>query len=134
MILGVVDEAIQNGATQEAACSVARISARALQRWRNQGIGEDNRAGPTTVPGNKLSERERREVLSTLNCEEYRDLSPWQIVAKLAARGTYLASEATMYRILHEEKLQNHRERSREPQERHRPEELVATAPNQVWS
>jgi transposase InsO family protein len=39
-----------------------------------------------------------------------------------------------MYRILHEEKLQTHREASREPHKRHRPKELVATGPNEVWS
>jgi len=39
-----------------------------------------------------------------------------------------------MYRILHEEKLQKHRERRREPSKPYRPRELVATASNQVWS
>jgi len=73
-------------------------------------------------------------VLSFLNSEEFRDLSPWQVVPKLADQGIYVASESTMYRILHAEDLQKHRERSREPQKRHRPKELVATAPNQVWS
>ena len=134
MILGAVDEAVEKGACQNAACKTVGISLRALQRWRKKGIGDDNRAGPKTRPGNKLSEKERRELLQTLNSEEFRDLSPWQIVAKLADRGVYLASESTMYRLLHEEKLQTHRERSREPHKRHRPKELVATAPNQVWS
>ena len=36
--------------------------------------------------------------------------------------------------ILRDEKMQNHREPSREAHKRHRPDELVATAPNQVWS
>lgn len=134
MILGLVAEAVDAGASHEAACESAGISARSLQRWRSKGIGDDNRAGPITEPGNKLSKKERQKVLSALNSEEYRDLSPWQIVAKLADQGLYVASEATMYRILHEEQMQNHRERSREPQKRYRPDELVATAPNQVWS
>jgi len=73
-------------------------------------------------------------VLSTLNSEEFCDLSPWQVVAKLVDTGRYVASESTMYRILHAEGLQSHRERSREPQKRHRPKELVATGPHQVWS
>ncbi len=134
MILGIVDEAVENGASQEAACKTVGVSLRGLQRWRSQGIGDDRRVGPTTAPGNKLSPNERQDVIAALNCEEFRDLSPWQVVAKLADRGTYLASEATMYRILHEEKLQTHREASREPHKRHRPKELVATGPNEVWS
>ena len=45
----------------------------------------------------------------------------------------YLASESTFYRILREEKLLSHRGRARAPR-RHRPNEQVATGPNQVWS
>lgn len=134
MILGLVDHAVASGASQKAACGVLEITERALQRWRKQGIGDDNRAGPRTTPGNQLSKMERQKALSILNSEEFRDLSPWQVVPALADRGQYVASEATMYRILRDEKMQNHREPSREPHKRHRPDELVATAPNQVWS
>lgn len=134
MILGLVAEAVDNGLSEKLACATVGVTTRTLQRWRKQGIGEDNRAGPKRTPGNKLSAKEREKVLSALNCEDYRDLSPWQIVAKLADQGIYLASESTMYRILHEEKLHKHRGRAREPQKRHRPKAFVATAPNQVWS
>lgn len=134
MILGGVDEAVDSGASMEAACKAVGVAVRTLERWRKQGVGDDNRTGPKTALGNKLTPAERQEVLSALNSEEYRDLSPRQVVPKLADKGIYLASESTMYRVLHEEGLQNHRERSREPQKRHRPEELVATMPNQVWT
>jgi len=134
MILGNIAEAVDSGASQAVACRTVGITVRTLERWRSKGIGDDNRAGPKTEPGNKLSKKERREVLQVLNSEEFLDLSPWQVVAKLADRGTYMSSESTMYRLLHEENLQTHRGRSREPHERHRPKELVATAPGQVWS
>ncbi len=134
MILGLIDEAVVSGASRAAACGALEISERALQRWRRQGIGDDNRAGPNTAPSNKLSRKERQNVLSVLNNEEFRDLSPWQIVPRLADRGLYLASQSTMYRLLHEKELQKNREPSREPHKRHRPDELLATAPNQVWS
>lgn len=134
MILGAIHEAVEHGASESRSCEVVGLSSRTLQRWRAQSIGEDNRAGPKTAPANKLSEEERQQVLSILNSEEFRDLSPWQVVPKLADQGMYVASEATMYRVLHEADLQKHRERSREPQKRHRPKELVATGPNQVWS
>ena len=50
MILGAVDEAVERGACQNAACKTVGISLRALQRWRTKGIGDDNRAGPKTRP------------------------------------------------------------------------------------
>ena len=134
MILGLLDEAVSAGARQAAACEVLGIDARTPQRWRNQDIGEDGRAGPKRSPANKLSAAERARVLAVANAPEYRDLSPKQIVPQLADDGVYLASESTIYRILHDEKLQKHREPSRAPTERHAPEEQVATGPNRVWS
>lgn len=104
-----------------------------MQRWRGQGVGEDGRAGPKTAPANKLTDAERRKILEVVNSPEYRDRSPKQIVPSLADRGEYLASESTMYRILREEGQLTHRAPSRAPT-RHRPRELAATSPNQVWS
>lgn len=72
-------------------------------------------------------------MLEVVNSPEYRDRSPKQIVPSLADRGEYLASESTMYRILRDEDQLKHRASSSAPA-RHRPRELVATAPNQVWS
>jgi transposase InsO family protein len=46
--------------------------------------------------------------------------------------GIYVASEATMYRLLREEKLLAHRGRAKPPTRR-RPDEYVAAGPNQVW-
>lgn len=134
MILGLVTEAVEAGARQRKVCELLEISPKTLQRWRSRGIGDDNRAGPKTTPINKIPAKERQEILTVLNGEEFRNVSPWQIVPELADRNVYLCSEATMYRILHEANMQKHRERSKEPQKRHRPAELVATAPNQVWS
>lgn len=73
-------------------------------------------------------------MLRTVNSPEYRDLSVKQIVPLLADRGVYLASESTMYRILRNEQQLTHRASSRAPHARTRPDEAVATGPNQVWS
>jgi transposase InsO family protein len=86
------------------------------------------------VPANKLSSEQRGELIRVVNSQEYRDLPPAQIVPALADRGLYLASEATIYRILREEKQLAHRRNSRRPQRRSTPRELKATGPNQVWS
>ncbi len=76
---------------------------------------------------------DRRCVLKIVNSPKYCDLSPNQIVPRLADEGTYVASEATMYRILREEALLTHRQRSR-PANPWRPTEHVATGPCQVFS
>jgi transposase InsO family protein len=129
-----IDEAVQAGARQSEACKLLGLDPRTVQRWQAQEGGDDRRRGPASAPRNKLSERERVRVLATVNSPEFRDLSPKQIVPTLADRGQYLASESTVYRILREESLLSHREKSRSPTKRHRPEEHVATAANQVWS
>jgi transposase InsO family protein len=134
MILGLIDEAVTGGARQSRACDVIDLDPRTLQRWRAQDIGDDGRAGPKHPPQNKLSAKERARVLEIANAPQYRDLSPKQIVPMLADEGIYIASESTIYRILREEKQLAHRAASRPATKRHRPEEYIATGPNQVWS
>ncbi len=133
MILGLLDEAKANGGRVLPACRVLGIDARTVQRWRCNGGAEDGRRGPQTTPANKLSEGERNEVIEVLTAPEFAGLSPNQVVPQLADMGMYLASEATMYRVLREERLLVHRERSR-PRQHRRPKEHVASGPNQVWS
>ena len=132
MIRELVAEAVTAGARIERACEVVGVSARTLQRWERSGDEEDGREGPRRTPANKLSGAERRRVLATANAPEHCDLSPKQIVPRLADQGVYLASESTFYRLLREGDLLAHRERSRPPSPR--PKEHVATRPNQVWS
>ena len=80
-----------------------------------------------------MSQEEKEEIITIVKQEEYADLPPTQIVPKLADKGTYIASESTFYRVLREEKMQNHRGRSQRP-ERRMPESHLAIAPNQVWT
>ncbi len=134
MILGLVDEAVADGASVVRACREVGIAATTLQRWRRRGIGDDRRAGPKSSPSNKLSMEERETVVSTACSPDFRDLSPKQIVPRLADRGEYIASESTIYRILSEQRLMEHRGRAKQPTKRHRPPVKVATAPCQLWS
>ena len=110
------------------------LSKRTIERWKWRRAGEDRRAGPIHEPSNKLSPKERQAIVTVLTSEEFRDLSPRQVVPKLADKGIYLGSESTYYRVLHERKMQRHRSASREAVNKYRPKELVATGPNQVWS
>ena len=94
---------------------------------------EDQRSVIEKIPANRLSEDERAKLLSLVNRVEYRDLSPKQIVPRLADRGEYLASESTIYRVLKAEGQLEHRGRSRLGSQR-KPDELMAISPNQIWS
>jgi putative transposase len=72
-------------------------------------------------------------VIQYATSKEFMDKTPWQIVPTLADRGMYIASEATFYRILKEEKMLAHRGKSK-PRTNTPPAPLVAFKPNQVWS
>lgn len=133
MILDLIDEAQAAGARLAPACRELGLDPRTIQRWRARGGGEDGRHGPKSEPQNKLSAAERQKLLDVANSAEFRDLSPKQIVPKLADRGKYIASESTFYRVLREEKQLTHRGRAKAPSSR-LPAEKRATGPGQVWS
>ena len=132
MILGWIDEAQAAGARLAPACREVGLDPRTIQRWRARPDGDDRRHGPKTTPPNKLTAKERAEVLAVANSEEFRDKSPKQIVPILADRKQYVASESTFYRVLREEKQLAHRGRAKAPTSR-RPSEKKATGPGQVW-
>lgn len=72
-------------------------------------------------------------MLATLNDQAFVDHAPAQVHASLLDAGMYLCSLRTMYRIL----AANHEVRERRDVLRHpnyKKPELLATAPNQVWS
>ena len=88
-------------------------------------------ARPT--PTRALSVAERRAVLDVLHEPRFADQAPAEVYARLLDEKRYLCSERTMYRIL----AANAEVRERRDQLRHpayKKPELLATAPNQVWS
>ena len=127
-----MEEATDAGARLDKVAEQLGVSPRTMQRWGDAEGGEDARRGPHAEPPNKLSQAERDKVLAIANSPEYRDLSPKQIVPRLADQGVYVASESTVYRVLGDQDQMAHRERSR-PATSRRPPEHVATGPNQVW-
>lgn len=133
MTLRLVDEALAAGARLCAVCKQLGLSTRAIHRWRQHGPdgGEDMRRGPKTRPKNALSEAERANVVETANLPEFRDLSPRQIVPKLADRGIYIASESTFYRVLEAEGQNAHRG-AQKPRTVERPVQRIATGPGQL--
>jgi putative transposase len=86
-----------------------------------------------TRPARALTEAEEDEVMATLRSERFMDMAPAAIYAKLLEEGVYLCSERTMYRLLSKAGESRERRDQRTHPEYTKPE-LLATAPNQVWS
>ena len=132
MAIEVITEAIAHGASQKKACKTLGITSRTFQNWKNVGL-IDGRTTIKKYPSNKLSESEKKAILSICNTQEFRSQSPKQIVPKLADRGVYIASESSFYRILRKADLLQHRGRSAKPRTVKRPSSYVAFAPNKAW-
>ncbi len=76
---------------------------------------------------------ERIAILDTLNSDEFADKSPAQVFHTLLDRGQYLASIRTFYRVLGSVMAVIERRAIARHPHRSAPQ-LLATAPNQVWS
>lgn len=107
----LIQEANQNGARLAKTCEELNINVRTYERWVSAGgVQEDQRPhAKRPEPKNKLTEAERQDVIDTVKKDEFVDMPPSQIVPKLADQSIYIASESTFYRILREEKMQQHR-------------------------
>ena len=112
------------------ACSALEVSRSTLYRRRGPSTGQQQ---PRPTPARALSETERGEVFDTLCSERFVDRSPAEVVATLLDEEVYLCSERTMYRVLASEVPVQERRAQRTHPEYKKPE-LMATAPNQVWS
>jgi transposase InsO family protein len=80
-----------------------------------------------------LSTSERQRILDVLWATRFQDASPSEVHAALLDEGMHLGSVSTMYRILRSQGAVRERRGVRPPGAYKRPE-LVAIAPNQVWS
>ena len=134
--VALIDEAVNSGARRPKACAELGISDRTYRRWTAEGeVTVDQRPfveRPT--PANALSDEERQAVLDVCNEPEFASLPPSQIVPRLADRGVYLASEATVYRLLRAAGQAEHRGRAKAPVRRAKPTGHKATGPCQVWT
>lgn len=81
----------------------------------------------------RLTAQERAAVLAALHSDRFVDGSPSQAYATLLDEGVFLCSISTMYRILRAE-LEVRERRAQVQRPNYAKPELLATAPNQVWS
>lgn len=85
------------------------------------------------TPARALSAGERQAVRDVLNSERFQDCAPAAIQATLLDEGQYLCSTRTMYRLLEEDGATRER-RDQLTHPAYQKPELLATAPNQLWS
>lgn len=113
-----------------ATCAAFRVSRATYYRERAPMHGPKRRR---PSPPRRLSTHERADVLDVLHEPRFIDLAPAEVYATLLDEGRHLCSVRTMHRVLAE----NTEARERRNQLRHpnyTPPELLATAPNQLWS
>jgi len=122
-------EAFGKSVGVQAACADLIVPRSSLYHARTK---RPERVVPKISP-RAISESEKIKVRQELNSERFQDQSPREVYATLIDEGRYLCSWRSMYRILDE----NHEVRERRDQLRHpnytKPE-LLATAPNKLWS
>jgi putative transposase len=115
-----------------AACRALFASRASHYRQRRAAIGSA-KTNPRPSPPRALAPAERETVLAHLHGERFQDRSPAAVYATLLDEGQYHCSIRTMYRLLQ----QKGESRERRDQLTHPPykkPELLATAPNQLWS
>jgi len=111
------------------ACVVLGLNRSGVYRRRSGSV----MPRPRSSPAHALSISEREGVRATLNSERFMDQSPRQVYAALMDEGRYLCHWRTMYRVLAVYAEVRERRRLRRHPVYQKPE-LLATAPNQVWS
>ncbi len=109
------------------------LGASRATRYRRRRPPVAGPPAPRPTPPNALSETERQHILAVLRSEEYCDLAPAQVWARLLDDGIYLCSISTMYRLLAVAGENRERRRQRTHPAKKKPE-LIARRPNQVWS
>lgn len=117
----------------KSACEALEISRAGFYRMQTQRntpfVKPDNRPSPPRA----LSLDERQGVLDILHTERFVDKAPYEVYATLLDEGQYHCSIRTMYRILDNNKEVKERRNQLSHPVYQKPE-LLATAPNQVWS
>lgn len=112
------------------ACEALGVARSTLYRRRRPTTSKPKRH---PRPHRALDKAEREQVLGALHGERFVDKAPAQVWATLLDEGIYLCSIRTMYRILADNgEVRERRNQLRRPN--YQKPELLAEAPNQVWS
>jgi putative transposase len=144
LVIEAIDDAVEELVPligKKAACAAVGLPRASYYRADPAGAEQTEPAAVSAQPSNPapqvqpraLSEAERATVLEVLHSERFADAAPATVYATLLDEGSYLASESTMYRLLRERGETGDRRRHATHPAKVKPE-LVADAPNRVWS
>ena len=132
MTAAVVSLATTSGLTA-GACAALNVSRASVYR-RRTGLARPLAAlRPRPSPQRALAVVERRAILDLLRAPRFADQAPAEVYAILLDEGVYHCSIRTMYRILAaNQEVRERRDHLRHPV--YKKPELLAQAPNEVWS
>jgi len=127
----VAIEAVTTTGETAALCQSVGLARATLYRRRRPA--RSSTPPPRAASARALVPAERQAVLDVLHSERFVDQSPAEVHATLLEEHTYLCSTRTMYRLLDAaQEVRERRDQARHPA--YAKPELVATAPNQIWS
>jgi putative transposase len=111
------------------ACAALAVNRSSFYRWQKPAAPK----APRPRPVRALSDEENAAVLATLDSDQFMEKAPREVYAALLDENVFLCSVRTMYRVLEKHgQIRERRDQRRHPT--YVKPELVARAPNQVWS
>lgn len=113
-------------------CDALQISRATLYRSQ-EGSSQHQTVNPAWKPHNAICDEEKQQILDILHSERFVDSTPYDVFYTLLDEGQYIGSIRTMYRVLFEAGESKDRRNQRNHRDTVKPE-LIATAPNEVWS
>ncbi len=124
-----IQQQANNKISVDALCTALKVSRASYYRTRHP-VPTPPAKAPSRLA---LSTSETQHILAILHDERFVDKAPHEIYARLLDEGQYYCSIRTMYRLLDRAGENHERRCQRQHRDAVKPE-LVATAPNQVWS
>ena len=112
------------------ACEALVVARASFYRCRKPKEAVERSSKPSP---RALTEVERETVMTQLHSERFADSAPREVYAALLDEGAYLCSVSTMYRLLDSQaEVRERRNLLQHPN--YKKPELLAQAPNEVWS
>ena len=129
-MIATAESLITKGHTILSVCAALALPRATFYRSLEPKLAE--RKTPAVHPSS-LSAGEKELVLAELTCARFSDVAIPEIHAILLDEGRYLCSKSTMYRVLNARNMLTER-RNHIPRTHYPKPELLAVAPNEVWS
>lgn len=123
---------VESGKSVSLTCNAAGLSRATYYRNTKITVVQKTEI-PAAISARAISPEEKIIILSRIHEERFIDLAPQEIWAKLMDEGYYYCSLRSFYRIL-KEVAETRERRNIKRHQNHEKPELIATAPNQVWS